>query len=305
MGDVTIDGSAFGGEIMRGYFRVRSSNVIFRELRIRTGDPLLTDDYGTANPILLTGTAGPVRNILIDHVSLMWATEMNLAIYDDVADVTVQNSIMAEGLQYTHQSGPQVYEHDGWHSSRCLNITTKKDGAWPKRITFYRNLTSSCTYRVPQIFNAENLDWVNNVIYNGGKWSMHGNPRGLNYVSSVVRSGPDSGAGGKMLFRSYTSEHSPVYFMNSVYMHDVLADGFPATNMSFATGVRRTTPYGGGLYNIPLIDPATAVLSRIAAVAGPTDRDGTDWRVIKSMLNRTSSGIFNASYELGGPKPVW
>ena len=34
-------------------------------------------------------------------------------------------------------------------------------------------------------------------------------------------------------------------------------------------------------------------------------RDGTDWRVINNMLNRTSNGIFNASYELGGPKGTW
>ena len=100
MGDVTIDGTEFGGEIMRGHFRVRASNVIFRQLRIRTGDPL-NGDYNLASPILLTGTNNPVRNIVIDHVSLMWGTEMNLAIYNDVADVTVQNPIMAEGLQDT------------------------------------------------------------------------------------------------------------------------------------------------------------------------------------------------------------
>ena len=79
---------------------------------------------------------------------------------------------------------------------------------------------------------------------------MHGNPRGLNYVGSVVRSGPDSTEGGKRLFLSdLNSDSSTRYFLNSVYLSDVLADGFTATS-SFAAGVQRSTPYGSGISNI-------------------------------------------------------
>ena len=305
MGDVTIDGTEFGGEIIRGYFRVRASNVIFRELRIRTGDPLNAYE-GLGNPILLTGTNNPVRNIVIDHVSLMWGTAMNLAIYNDVADVTVQNTIMAEGLQYTHRSGPSAGE---FHTAKCVNIDVQGDPArpWPKRITFYRNLLSTCTHRAPMLFNVENLDWVNNVTYNAANRSMEGNPRGLNYVGSVVRSGPDTTTYGKQsgVFRSdLNGDSSTSYHPNSVYLRDVVADGFPAAS-SFAAGVQRSTPYGSGIHNIPLVEPADAVLGRVAALAGPTLRDATDARVIGNLLNRTSSGIFNASYEPREPKPSW
>ena len=301
MGNITIDGSEFGGEIMRGYFRVRASNVIFRELRIRTGDPLLTADYSTASPILLTGTNNPVRNIVIDHVSLMWGTEMNLAIYNDVSNVTVQNTIMAEGLQYTSRSTGE------FHTAKCLNITVKgvQGDPWPNRITFYRNLLSSCTHRNPMLYNVEHLDWVNNVIYNGGNWAMHGNPRGLNYVGSVVRSGPDTSAMGEQLYRSdLNSDSSTWYFPNSVYLRDIVADGFAATS-SFAAGVQRSTPYGSGIFNIPLIEPAIGVVGRVAAVAGPSTRDATDGRVIRNLLDRTTSGVFNASFEPRQPQPHW
>ena len=229
---------------------------------------------------------------------------MNLAIYNDVANVTVQNTIMAEGLQYTHPFGSGAGE---FHSSKCLNITVKGTQAdpWPNRITFYRNLLSTCTHRNPQLFNVEHLDWVNNVIYNGGDWSMHGNPRGLNYVGSVVRTGPNSSERSKRLFRSDLNSHSSTtYFGNSVYMHDVLADGFPAAS-SFAAGVQRSTPYGAGIYNIPLVEPASTVVGRVAALVGPSVRDATDGRVIANFVNRTTNGIFNASHESGGPKPAY
>ena len=185
-----------------------------------------------------------MRNIVIDHVSLMWCTEMRRAIYNDVADVTVQNT--------DHGGGPAIHLAV-WKRRRAVPCRALSDIAvkgaqrsWANRIPFYRNLLSTCTYRNPQLYNVEHLDWVNNVIYNGANWSMHGNPRGLNYVGSVVRSGPDSTEGGKRLFLSdLDSDSSTRYFLNSVYLSDVLADDF-AGDGSFAAGVQRSTPYGSG-----------------------------------------------------------
>jgi pectate lyase len=155
-GDLTIDGSnapGAGVQFSGGTLIVEASNVILRHLRILVGP--YSQNPGKADNIRIAGERGFwVENVVVDHCSLQWATDENLSITGMARNVTVQWSIVAEGLYLSthgkvdpHSMGA-LFHHDA------------------TRMTLHHNLFAHNNYRNPQLASRGTLEWINNVVYN-------------------------------------------------------------------------------------------------------------------------------------------
>jgi hypothetical protein len=130
--------------------------------------------------------------MIIDHCSFSWATDEVLNTWYDVHDITIQWSIISEGLNCsTHPKG--------CHSKGALLGGFGEDdnpGQGAMNISFHHNLMAHNGERNPLI-NAEGLvDVVNNVAYNP-IWSfsyidMYYNNTPVNYVGNYYKRGVNS-----------------------------------------------------------------------------------------------------------------
>lgn len=136
-----------------------AENLICRYLRIRMGmnGPDGKDAAGIAEG----------RNMIFDHMSITWGRDENFSINanDKAGDITIQNSIIGQGLQN--------------HSCGGLIQTDTENG-----ITLYRNLYIDNKTRNPKVKGLN--QFVNNVIYNwgnGAAYNMSGDSSGESETS--------------------------------------------------------------------------------------------------------------------------
>lgn len=144
-----------------------ANNAIVRYLRMRMG---VNGDAGK-DAVSVTDNA---NNQIFDHVSVSWGRDENFSITGHADSITVQNSIIAQGLQ-THSCGG-LLEPSG-------------------TLSLYRNLYIDNNTRNPKVKGIN--QFVNNVAYNwgvGGAYIMGGSA-GYSYVNIINNyyiSGPSS-----------------------------------------------------------------------------------------------------------------
>lgn len=119
-----------------------ASNLIVRYMRFRMGKGGTSgkDAAGVANG----------RNMIFDHLSVLWGRDECFSVSWDnkgtePADITIQNSIIGQGLQ-THSCGGLIQTSGG--------------------VTLYRNLYIENKTRNPKVKGLN--QFVNNVVYNWG-----------------------------------------------------------------------------------------------------------------------------------------
>lgn len=154
-GDLTIDGSDAPGEgiqLSGGSLIIHASNVIVRNVRVLVGPNVVKP--GQADGIRISGDKGSyVERVVLDHCTVLWGIDENLSITDLAKDVTVQWSIIAEGLvNSTHPEG-----------AHSMGILLHQDAT---RMTFHHNLIAHHNYRSPQLASRGVVEWINNVVYN-------------------------------------------------------------------------------------------------------------------------------------------
>jgi pectate lyase len=286
-----------GITVRGGSLLVRTSEVILRDLRLRPGDQV--DDPNDVDALTLNGVNASVSNILVDHVTMLWGPDIGgLAVLGDVRNVTVQNSIMGEGLYLSaHAEGTAS---QGGHSMAANVTQLDPDLPAPRRITFWRDLFTTSDTRMPRFQGAECVDVVNNVIYNWGIKPAHGNPRSLNLVNNWFRAGPLTA--NDLIWLVQTSIVTPHTFDNSVYTAGNVADGVRGGREGSAT-VYADTPRCGGL-SVAAGDPGdayAAVLDHAGATA--PIRDEVDRRIIANVVNRAGQYFNGAGHP--GPNPYW
>ena len=162
--DVTIDGSDApngGIGIRNSTLNILTNNVIVRHVRLRIGPGLA----GYPRPKAVNGDALRITgqnafNVVLDHVSISWGLDENISIVNGARDVTVQWSIISEGLN-CNRTNP----HPKICHSRGLLINDR-----PTDITLHHNLWLHNAGRNPDI-NSGDVDVVNNLVYNGGSVS--------------------------------------------------------------------------------------------------------------------------------------
>ncbi len=145
-------------------------------------------------------------NILIDHCSLSWAIDENIGIWHTSHDITIQNSIISEGLHRSrHPKRP--------HSSGMLI------GDKSTNISVHRNLFAHNNDRNPLVNGQTLLDFRNNVIFNPGSAATDIVPnyeQKINYVGNFIFSGKSSYFPSEIIVRGKNYGRVDIYIANNV-----------------------------------------------------------------------------------------
>ncbi len=296
---VTVDGSTAPSPvaIRDGMMLVVTHDVVLRHLRFRPGDQVAAPNEVDA--VSINGLSNEVYNVVLDHVTMLWGPDIGgLSILGNVHDITVQYSIMGEGL-YLSRHPEAVTSQDG-HSMGASIFQLRTDVTWPKRLTFHHNLFTTSDQRMPVVQGAECVDLVNNVMYNWGNKGLHGNPRGMNVVNNWFRTGPETTS--KLVYQWQHHSANPEPYGNSVYLAGNTADGFTAASEAPSGVLRSSAACGGISVNA---ESAQAGYNTVVGAAGATlpSRDAVDQRVIANLVNR--GGTFFNGAGLGGSTPYW
>ncbi len=200
------------GVAIRGnQLHIRTHDVIIRFLRMRIGDV----NFGKLNHWqsldaidIGNGKSDDVHNIIIDHCSISWATDENIGLWGDSYNITIQNSIISEGLNF----GKNIQK-------RGMGILV---GPWAERISILNNLFIHNGKRNPRMGNGGLGDVRNNTIYNPGWMGINiwnektDKPQTLNIVKNIFIPGPDTE------FEKEISIWDPTTHPGKVYIADNL-----------------------------------------------------------------------------------
>jgi len=294
-GDLTIDGSRWSGALKRYSLVLRASNVIVTQLRLRPGDQI--DDFNEGDGLTINpDTTSSLSHIVIDHCSVLWGTDVTLAVLNSVSDMTIQHSIIAAGLYHSAKPGPT--------SGYGLNVTVPGNSSasqFARRITVYRNYLADNDHRNLRGLGTLGIEYVNNVFYNWGGDLGHANPQAMNVVGNIFRKGPNTPSSDQV-YRTQPKLAFPDPFANSVWWDDNLGLGFTPT-MDFWSGVRRSSPWDGGLHGVAAAAPSRALADDIVSQAGPTLVDAVDAHFKHDWA--ASAGDFYNGAGYPAPNPYW
>jgi pectate lyase len=154
---------------------VRSHDVIVRHIRVRTRLP---NTVKNVHAIVIEDS----HDVYIDHTSTSWATDENISTYSNTSNLTIGDSIFAEGLN----------KH-----SKCTLLGA--DPRRPQNLTFMRNLCLSNRDRNPDNnhYAQSCIDIVNNVFFNaisewGEVFSQFPGGTPISYVGNYFKAGPST-----------------------------------------------------------------------------------------------------------------
>lgn len=300
-GDVTIAGQTAPGDgicLADNSVSIGGDNMIIRYLRFRMGDKFQKGGMvdGNGGDDAFGGTRR--RNIIIDHCSLSWSTDEVFSVYAGDS-TTLQWNLISEPLNYSYhfEEGDKDYEHHGYGA------------IWGGRhFTAHHNLFAHCISRNPRfdgIRNSaeENVDYVNNVIYDWGNTSIYAGEGGhYNLVNNYYKYGPstDINARARVLV---PYKRPPTIPFGKFYLDGNYVDGNPPVSADNSAGVIMNNGTAAdkeaALVKQPfpaekiMIQPAeeayAAVLKNVGAVL--PRRDTLDERIINDVKNRTGKVI--------------
>lgn len=158
-----------------GPVAIKTHDVVIRYLRLRAGPSAEASSQRRSLTV-----EGGARNVMLDHLSLSWATDQNLTVTDGVRDLTVQWSIISEGLSHsTHKEG----EHSKGFLISGKQFTSDKTTG---NITVHHNLFAHNRDRNLRHAGHGIVDFVNNVVYNWGHVAFEATEQQTRALSNVV-----------------------------------------------------------------------------------------------------------------------
>lgn len=290
---LTLDGQGAPGDgvCVRGSeVVIRTHDVIVRHLRFRPGDVAGKEVDGLS-------VMGDSHHVLVDHVSVSWAVDENLSASGAIHDVTIQWSIIAEGLNHSvHSKGAHGYG----------SLVRAVGG-----VTLHHNLWAHNDSRNPRLGdNYGNapfpvFDVRNNVIYDYGAIAsgMTGDRLSANYVGNYIRPGPSSNRTRGPI--ALTDTAAVTYFLR-----DNVVDGRDDLTADNARLFDRRERDGRALFTLaPRAFPAPPVrttsardaLRDVLASAGATlpRRDAVDARLVRDVEQR-SGRVIDSQKDVGG-----
>lgn len=313
---LTIAGHTAPGEgvqIRGAQIRIETHDVIIRYLKVRSGD-LQNDSTEENRDAITINNRDQAYKIVIDHSTMIWGPDIGgLSFLNGAHDSTVSYSIMGEGLYHSHH--PEATLDSDGHSM-SMNITTLDSPIPPRRITAHHNLLTTSADRNPRIIGGENIDIVNNVIYNWQNSASQGNPQSLNLINNAYIRGPMTSRFSALYAWMPIAEAGGRLHSDSVYETGNVTEGF----WTKRKGPRRVytntmfTPYSITKQDSPQIayDKVLQDAGANLQVGAPTGefrmiRDAVDQRIIDNVLNRT--GVFfngvDHDAEAGFPAISW
>ncbi len=170
--------------------KIETHDVVVRYLSLRAGPPSAGDGME-----IFASDAHETYNVVIDHNSISWAVNRNLATWYDAHDISIQWNIFSEGLNCSIHA-------KGCHSKGVLlggyasDENKDKPGAY--NISLHHNLMAHNGERNPYIKAAGVIDVVNNVAYNPFGTFSHIDmveqvaPDWVNYIGNFYKPGPNT-----------------------------------------------------------------------------------------------------------------
>lgn len=184
-------------------------------------------EYNTSAFRIYSDAPAPY-NIIIDHISAAWWTNDIIDIWyntpadDDIRNITVQNSLLAEP-PWSHPTGANV--------GGDLSGTAYHDRV--HHITFYNDLWVEVGWRHP---NTQGFDMeiINNYVYNWGN-RCHSFAQGvaganLDFVKNYYDKGPMTNANARIFLWWPYPAGSETFYDPSVYVKGNLAPGHGLTD---------------------------------------------------------------------------
>lgn len=301
--NITIAGQSSPGGIqlrnrnnLQSPILVDSNDVIIRHLRLRPGPSVATSDLVDA--ITIGSKDKPVSRVIIDHVSLSWSTDELIQTGPSSSDLTVQWSLIYEGLsKSTHVSG----EH------------SKGPFLKGNRATFHMNYIAHNTRRTPNITSASSVhqvDMINNIFYNsreafGEIYDEHGKAN-VNFVGNIFQMGPESFLNLNAFYADFAYANSGKFGF-SLFVKDNIdpnRKGLPTEAENLILPVSSRTfvvaqPVGQGLTSSAY--PVKQAALDLLAFAGATvpKRDAQDARVVADFFT-CKGNIIDDPSEVGG-----
>ena len=304
---LTIAGQTAPGEgvqVRGAQIHIKTHDIIVRYLKVRSGDLMGPSTEGNRDAITINNK-DQAYNIVIDHSTMIWGPDIGgLSFLNGIHDATVSYSIMGEGLYISHH--PEGIEFTGGHSM-SMNITELDSQVPPRRITAHHNLLTTSADRNPRVIGGENIDIVNNVIYNWMNSASQGNPRSLNLINNVYIRGPMTTKPSSFFIWMPKLEDGGSLHTGSVYEAGNITEGFLQQRQAPMQVYTDTlfTPYSMSSHED---SPETAydkVLQQAGAnlqVYTPAGgfriiRDSGDQRIIDNLLNRTGAFLNGIDYD--------
>jgi hypothetical protein len=278
-----------GITISQGGLVIETHDVFIQHIAIRPGDSLRGVPAAQRDGISIGDSPpGSAYNVVLDHLSLTWAIDENLSTWHrSTRDVTVSNSIIAEGLHNSiHPKGP--------HSKGIM----VGDGS--KRITLYRNLMSSNEERNPYLKPGSETEMINNVVYGWGSrggWSLcnltnnedNELPVKLSFIGNTYIPGPWSYITAPV-YAKRLSAGSRVYTRDSALLASerIVRGTSRATALPHGFHESKTPPLRSpGRRARPRKKAASSVMRSVGS--RPFDRSPIDTRIISDVQRRAGA----------------
>ncbi|SHH80570.1 hypothetical protein [Ferrimonas marina] len=284
------------GITLRGHtVRIEADHVLMQHIRIRPGDDPDNPDPGNRDGLLVIGsytdTERQPSSVILDHLSVSWGIDENFTTKEAVYGVTISNSIIAEGLNYSlhpkgkHSKGLMMESHD---------------------MLVYRNLLAHLDDRGP-LDVAPTSIVANNLVYNTAQvghrmWglkerSYHDDEVRIATVVNNVRIpgantqiDDEEGHDNQWVMLQTTREGSKVYIEGN-QCGDFKNDAWPCvvvrSDGADQYRVKERPIWLDGLELLPASEVEDAVLA--FAGARPADRDSADARVVEEVRSRTGT----------------
>jgi hypothetical protein len=237
-------------------------------------------------------------NLMIDHVSTLFATDETISMNEVANNITVQYSSISQGLNY-----PQWDAEGGGLTGHALGSLLEAGSTTAQAaISFHHNLYAHHKGRTPQL-QAGNLgayyDFRNNVFYNWmGTAGSKGGTTFLNLASNfyLAGDGGDNPIGGTNPGMTTASGGTGVLgTSSSVYRVGNLLDGNKDADANdgvalSAGGAANPLWRGGVATYFGITDSAAVAYSRVLDYMGANwqNRSATDARIVNEV--RTGTG---------------
>jgi hypothetical protein len=301
---------------------VKGNNVIVRYLRFRLGD-----QYQNLGMVNGSGdednfdSIGGYNGLIVDHCSFSWGEDESLTCYKG-DNTTLQWNLISEGLNYSYhfETGDTDFERHGYggiwggrHASFHHNLLAHLQGRNP-RFDGSRNLA-------PNTAGQENAEFVNNVLYDWGSYTVNGGEGGnYNIVNNYYKYGPSTSSNTSagvavksQILNPYKSSTLPYgqyyvagnYVDNSAFItsHNWRGVSMNGGTLADTTQAKVAASFAIGPDALPTQTAAAAYTSVLAGVGCvvPT-RDPIDQRIVQEVQNRTGTIIdVQGGYPHGTP----
>jgi hypothetical protein len=286
---ITIAGQTAPGDgiaLRKFGLEVRTNDVVIRHLRLRTG----VEGGNTLRAVLLRNAS----NVVVDHCSISWGPDENFSLGGTTHDVTLQRSILAEGL---YETGKPL----GPHSSGFI----MNPGV--NNVSVHHNLFAHNDFRNPYV-EANLIDIRNNVIYNHGRIAGHlgkeDNPMTVfpdvlaNWIGNHVKAGSNSDP----LAQSVLLQPNRVVRLYVADNIDPLCDPTVDGDWCVVNGTEADSRVFAP-FDVPPVTTISAsqVLNNVLENSGTLApiRDNVDERLTNDVRNGTG-GIIDDPSEVGG-----